>query len=1030
MMLLPLLLFFSALPALIAESSNYSDREALIGFKAALSFDPFNSLLDWSLGHIFCNWTGVTCSPPPQRVVSLNLTGMGLFGPISPLLGNLSFLTVLDLYNNSFQGHIPYQIGNLFRLTALRLSRNNLEGPIPSSLGGCRSLRFLRLSLNNLSGSIPSEFSLLSNLETMSIAVNQLTGVLPPFMGNLSSLTIIELGENRFEGSIPVELGMLTQLNWLNVHTNNLIGSIPVALSNCSHLQMLQLYQNNLTGPIPWELGRLSELQYVYLWGNQLAGEIPTSLGNWTQLQVLYLERNKLSGTVPLVFGKMKQLRRFILWQNHFVSGGSDLPILTDLTNCSSLEQLDLGLNYLTGVLPNSVGHLSNSLSFLALNYNEIEGNIPDEIGNLTNLATVTLEANRFNGTIPSTLSKLSNLERIFLDKNNLEGRIPESLGQSKRLGLLSISENMLSGSIPESLGDLPQLRELDLHRNQLSGEIPASLGRCQTLERVDLAYNQLTENIPPEVAGLQNLHLYFNLSNNLLKGSILDVSKMVMVLAIDLSHNHFSSGIPSALASCTALEYLNLSWNAFEGPIPVSLATLKNLEDMDFSGNNLSGTIPVAFEDMKMLRHLNLSSNRLTGEVPKGGVFSDLGSSAVAGNLGLCGAWINLPPCPNFKSKHKGLSVSRKVIISVLISIVILVLCFVLLAFFYKWRCKRQSISTDKLDQGSSTESDSVDQSTLDLHVEPTRISYEELVSATHGFSEANLLGKGGFGSVYKGILNNGRNIAVKVLNFQDKNAHKSFTTECNTLKRVRHRNVIKIITVCSNPVLKALVLPFMSNGSLDRWLYPEGGDECKLNLNERLIIALGIAQGMEYLHHHCFVEVIHCDLKPSNVLMGDDINPYIGDFGIAKVVFGNSLDSLASTNALQGSFGYMAPEYAMGGKIGTTGDIYSYGILLLELLTRKKPTDTMFTEGLTLPKWVSINFPDKIAEVVDHTLLRNVNESDTSMVLVCLTQLLQVGLVCTNKSPLQRPSMKEVVMKLNDIKDGFLNLRNEPAK
>ncbi|XP_057813251.2 putative leucine-rich repeat receptor-like serine/threonine-protein kinase At2g24130 [Cryptomeria japonica] len=326
----------------------------------------------------------------------------------------------------------------------------------------------------------------------------------------------------------------------------------------------------------------------------------------------------------------------------------------------------------------------------------------------------------------------------------------------------------------------------------------------------------------------------------------------MVMVLAIDLSHNHFSSGIPSALASCTALEYLNISWSVFESPIPASLATLKNLQDMDFSFNNLSGTIPVALQDMKMLHHLNLSSNRLTGEVPKGGGFSDLGNSAVAGNPGLYGTWINLPPCPNFKSKHKGLSVSHKVTIAVLISIVILILCFLSLAFSYKWRFKRQSISTDNVEDSVSSETDSGDQSTLDLHVEPTRISYEQLVSAT-------LLGRGRFGSVYKGTLYNGTHIAVKVLNFQDKNAHKSFITECNALKRVRHRNVIKFITACSNPVLKALLLPFMSNGSLDRWLHPDGGDECKLDLNDRLTIALGIAQGMEYLHHYCFVQVIH---------------------------------------------------------------------------------------------------------------------------------------------------------------------------
>ncbi|GLJ39668.1 hypothetical protein SUGI_0810960 [Cryptomeria japonica] len=791
---------------------------------------------------------------------------MGLFGPISPFLGNLSFLRVLDLQNNSFQGHIPYQLGRLFRLKRLRLSGNQL------------------------SGSIPPEFSLLSNLEAIGLTGNKLTGIIPPFLGNVSFLKILDLSVNKLEGDIPAQLGMLSQLNWLNLGINNLIGSIPIALSNCTRLQTLELCGNNLNGPIPLEFGRLSELQQVLLWQNQLTGEIPRSVGNWTQLEVLDLELNQLSGTVPLEFGKMKGLRRFSLWENQFVS--------------------------------RSIGRLPNSLSYLGLASNKIGGNIPDEIGNLTNLSLLSLEENRINGTIPSALGKLSNLERLYLEANNLQGRIPESFGQSKRLGLLSLSENMLSGKIPDGLDNLPQLRMLDLHHNHLTGEMPASLGRCQTLEMVDFAHNKLTGNIPPEVAGLQNLQAYLNISNNFLQGAI-----------------------PSALASCKGLEYLNLSWNAFEGPIPTSLVDLPNLQYMDLSHNNL-----------------------LTGEVPKEGAFATLDASEIMGNLGLCGGWINLPPCSH--SNHKQASVSKKVIIPIVVGIAILIMSLLLVAFSY--RSYRRS-------------------NTSALKVWPPKISYEELVDAT-------------------------------VLKLQDEHVHQSFSRECNVLKTVRHRNVIRIISACSKLDFKALILPFMSNGSLDRWLYhPEDG-RCRLNLSDRIRIAIEIAEGMTYLHHYCFVQVIHCDLKPNNVLLGDDMTSYIADFGLSNIIFGNSMDSLTSIDALKGSIGYIAPEYGIGGKLTTKGDVYSYGILILELLTRKRPTDDMFTEGINLQKWIEMHFPDRIFDVVDNCFLLDAYELETSIVTECLTQLIQIGLFCTRESPQERPNMTDIVDRLNTIRGVFL--------
>ncbi|KAH9319518.1 hypothetical protein KI387_021287, partial [Taxus chinensis] len=841
-------------------ASYYSDRHALLAFKDSLSLDPFNFLHDWTPHHTICNWTGVTCSSRIQRVASLNLTGMGLVGSISPFLGKLSFLEVLVLRNNGFHGHIPPQLGRLFRLKVLRLSGNKLEGSIPSTLGDCLSLQVLTLSNNSLSGTIPSQ------------------------------------------------------------------------------------------------LGKLSELQDLFLWGNQLTGDIPSSLSNCTLLERLLLEINQLSGTVPLELGKLRNLRTLNLWKNHLVSGSSEFSVLTALTNCSSLEHIDFSINDLTGILPSSIGRLSSNLSFLSFGSNKFQGNIPSDIGNLTKLTFLGLYDNGFNGTIPSTLGQLPYLERLDLHKNNLGGTIPVSLGWVKTLGMLSLSENMLSGKIPDSLGDLPQLRKLLLDHNQLSGQIPASLGRCITLEVVDFSYNKLKGNIPPEFSSLQNLQFYFNISSNSLQGSLLQLSKMIM------------------------------------GPIPASLTSLKNLQDIDLSKNNLSGTIPIAYKDMKMLQHINLSSNRLTGEVPRGGVFATLDKSAVMGNQGLCGTWIKLQPCSN--SKHKQNSVFKKVTVPVVIAIAVFSMSFLLLLYSYR---RRHTSQTDPA---------------LSLNIGPTRISYEELVDATGGFNQTNLLGVGTFGSVYGGVLKTGINIAVKVLNLQDENACQSFNRECNVLKRVRHCNVMKIISTFSNLDLKALVLPFMSNGSLERWLYPQEADECRLTLRDHFRIAMEIAQGMAYLHHHCFEQVIHCDLKPSNVLLGDDMTAHIADFGISKLCFGNSMDSLTSTNALQGSTGYIAPEYGMGGKLSTKGDVYSYGILLLELLTRRKPTDEMFIEGINLPKWIAMDFPNKIIEKVDNSLLINVNEIEISIGLGCITQLLQVGLDCTRELPQQRPDMNEIVV------------------
>eukprot|EP01018_Ginkgo_biloba_P002947 Gb_32031 [translate_table: standard] len=749
--------------------------------------------------------------------------------------------------------------------------------------------------------SIPTELGFLPRLKLFYLGQNSLTGTIPSSLANLSALTELSLSINRLHGSIPVELGMLTQLQTLSVFENQLTVEIPSSLSNCTSLLPLELYENQLQGNIPSEFGlkgTSTSLQDLNLWGNQLSGNIPKSLFNCTKLRFLFLRDNLLEGTVPIEVGKLLLLERLKLHNNQFVSGSATtLPFLSALTNCSLLQQITLDDNKFSGVLPLSMGHLSNKLTILSLANNNFGGSIPPHIGNLTSLTWLRLDGNLFTGSIPPEFKKLSMLERLMLHNNSLEGSIPQEIGQMKSLG-----------------------------------NIPVSLGKCKNLEALDLSHNRFNGSIPSGVADLPNLQFLFNLSWNSLQGPLpLEISKMTMVQAIDISSNRLTGQVPALLE-----------------------VALQSLMDMDLSCNNLSAIIPESLGKLKMLHNLNLSFNNLTGEIPETWIFKNDTAVSLLGNPGLCGPWMHFPECPPLDTfKHTSRTLVKRVILPVAC-----VTCFILVGCLlvgYLWSPTSGSIKSFAARLG-----------------EHPKISYKELVSATGGFNEANFIGAGSFGSVHKGVLSDGTIIAVKVFNLQNEEVRKSFSTECKVLGRVQHRNLVRIITACSNSEFKALVFEFMSNGSLENHLYPQNRGACGLSLRERLNMALDTAHGMTYLHHDCFVEVVHCDLKPSNLLLDDNMIAHVADFGIARLTCPNAMDSFTSTIALKGSIGYIAPEYGLGGRVSKKGDVYSFGIVLLEMVTRKRPTDEMFVEGLNLHKWVSMAYPDRMMEVVDGSLLK----------------------------------------------------------
>ncbi|PON89308.1 GPCR kinase [Trema orientale] len=857
---------------------------------------------------------------------------------------------------------------------------------------------------------------------------SRLVGSLSPFISNLTGLRILCIVNNHLLGAIPQELSSLRRLHYLRLDGNNLHGPIPDSFSlppnlkvsflfdnnlngtlspaffyNCSSsLESLDISTNSLSGKVPVEIGKCKNLRSLNIGGNQFAGELPFSLAN-TSLWHFDVEYNRFAGELPSkIFGNLRDLRYLYLSYNKLEShdGNTDLsPFFAALENCSHLEELELAGMGLGGRLPNSIGRLGVNFAYLSLGENQITGSIPPSISNLSTLYMLNLTSNLLNGTIHADISHLPILEQLYLSRNLFTGPIQEALGQLTHLGILDLSHNKFCGEIPASFGNLSRLNYLFLNNNLLFGKIPPTLGNCEELHKIDLSHNRLTGKIPSEILlGMREIRIYMNFSHNHLEGPLpIELSKLEDVQEIDLSSNNLSGNIFPQISSCIALRLINLSHNALQGKLPDSIGDLKNLEILDVSGNYLSKIVPKSLNKSRTLTYLNISFNDFRRMIPSGGVFL----------------------------KHKRYLFHSRVFLSIFI-ILLFLLALLLLACCVI--CRRSVLI-------SSANSTAVIEPTSPefIHNFP-RITYRELFDATSGFDEQRLIGSGSYGRVYKGVLSNGTNIAVKVLHFQSPSSTKSFHRECQVFKIIRHRNLARIITVCCFPDFKALVFPYMANGSLDRCLHEHSSNSLSayssgLTLTQRVNICSDIAEGIAYLHHHAPAIIIHCDLKPSNVLLNSDMTALVSDFGIARFAAtetNNAVDESlelrnSASDMLVGSIGYIPPEYGFSSKTTTKGDVYSFGILVQEMVTGKRPTDDMFVGGLTLQNWVKSNRHGRIEEVVDSSLVRasrNVSIKVKKTREVVVGALIELSILCTQESPSSRPTMLDVAVDLNRLK------------
>ncbi|CAI9103058.1 OLC1v1001486C1 [Oldenlandia corymbosa var. corymbosa] len=811
----------------------------------------------------------------------------------------------------------------------------------------------------------------------MALMNNSLSGGLPMSLcDRLRNLNQVLLSDNKLNGVLPLELSYLNHLEVFSLNTNSLSGSLPVGIFNISSLSIISLEFNNLSGTLPSNMcGELSTLEELYLEDNNFTGHILNTILNCSNLINIDLSDNHFVGSIPNDLGNLRLLKFLNLGDNYFTSESPSLELefMNSLSNCKDLELLDVHGNLLGGYLPKSVGNLSASLEqFFAAN-SSIRGEIPMEFGNLRSLITLDLQRNHLTGSIPETFKGLKALQKLILNDNELSGAMLDKLCGLPRLGGLYLNGNKILEPIPKCLGNVTSLRYLVLHSNRLHSSIPSSLWNMKNLLILTLSENLLTGSLPLEVGNLK------------------------AASGLDFSKNNLSHEIPHTIGGLQNLEYLSLAFNEFQGTIPESVGGMVGLKTLDLSHNNLSGTIPMTLEKLRYLKYFNVSFNHLIGEIPSHGPFQNFTSESFISNKDLCGDQkFHVPPCPKTSYPEVRGQKRSKVLFALLsVAVVVGIIAFIgiYIRFLRKGKIHVPGLSNALFDASL------------------VRFSYYQLAHATNGFDESNLLGKGSFASVYKGITNEGTIFAIKVFNPEMQEAFKSFDRECEMLRNLRHRNLTKVISSCSTPDFKAIILEFMPNGSLDKWLYSHN---YSLSLIQRLNIMIDVAIALEYLHNEHLTPVVHCDLKPSNILLDLDMVAHVTDFSISK--FLSKEDCVIHTQTIA-TFGYVAPEYGTEGLVSTRCDVYSYGIIMMELFTRTKPNDDMFDGNFNLRTWVNDAMASELATVLDANIL-NRDDVNFNEKLQSLYSIMEVALNCTKDQPGERRNIKEILDALNKIK------------
>ncbi|GJZ81107.1 leucine-rich repeat receptor-like protein kinase PXL1 [Tanacetum coccineum] len=965
-----------AILILLPHSLAKDEISSLLGIKSAL-IDSLGYLDNWNSSLSHCKWTGVACNEH-GFVEKLDLSNMNLTGKISDDFQNLRNLTFLNISSNGFSTYLPKSFTNLTSLVTIDVSQNEFEGEFPENFGlGATSLKTLNASSNNFGGYLPEYLGEATSLETIDFRGSFFVGSIPKTFKNLQKLKFLGLSGNNLTGRITPEIGELSSLEVMIIGYNGFEGSIPAEIGNLTNLQYLDLAVGTLSGPIPKELGKLKNLTTIYIYQNSFEGEIPREIGDLSSLVYLDLSDNRFSGEIPEELGQLK-----------------------------SLTLMNLMCNQLRGSIPSSIGDLPN-LEILELWKNSLTGSLPVKLGMNSPLQWLDVSTNSLSGDIPVGLCDSGNLTKLILFNNSFSGPLPIGLASCNSLVRVRVQNNLISGSIPAGLGNLPELQRLELAHNNISGQIPHDLTLSSSLSFIDVSYNHLVSSLPYSILSMPTLQTLV-VSNNYLEGGIpTQFQDSPSLSVLDLSSNSFSGKIPRSIASCQKLVNLNLSHNELTGEIPRSVASMPMLSVLDLSNNSFVGRIPESFGSSPALETVNLAYNKLEGPVPNNGMLMTINANDLVGNDGLCGGI--LKPCSHTRTSS---SARKKLHVEHVIFGFIFGVCVILIigvaAYTGRWLYRKWFLYGffDGWFGKSNMEW-------------PWRlIAFQRLhftsADIMASIKESNVIGMGGSGIVYKATTHHAPHstVAVKKLwrSEPDIENGDDLFVEVNLLGRLRHRNIVRLLGYLHNETDVMMVYEYMPNGNLGEALHGKESGKMLVDWVSRYNVALGVAHGLAYLHHDCHPPVIHRDVKANNILLDADLEARIADFGLARTMVRKN----ETVSMVAGSYGYIAPEYGYTLKVDEKSDIYSFGVVLLELLTGKQPIDPSFGESVDIVEWVRNRMNKRELEgTFDIEIGGECKFVQEEMLLV-----LRIALLCTNKLPKERPSMRDVITMLGEAK------------
>ncbi|PSS00049.1 MDIS1-interacting receptor like kinase [Actinidia chinensis var. chinensis] len=859
---------------------------------------------------------------------------------------------------------------------------SNYCGWVGISCNKAGRIAYVVLESYGLRGKLSNfNFTSFPHLLNLELSNNSLYGHIPSHIGSLLRLTYLNLSNNHFSGVIPSEIGMLISLSELALQSNNLMGSIPPSIGNLSNLTALSLFNNHLSGTIPPTIGNLTNLIDLFVHVNQISGSIPPELGKLSSLSDLRLYTNNLTGSIPL-----------------------------ELENITHLKVFDICYNKLTGHLPQNLC-VGRSLEKLLGSHNNLMGHMPKSLRNCSSLHYVRLSKNQLTGNISEVFGALPKLYYIDLSYNNFYGELSQKWAHSLNLTGLKISNNKISGKILPDLGWLTQLQVLDLSSNHLVGEIPKELGKLDSLFQLTLNDNKLSGNIPTEIGNLSNLQL-LNLAGNNLNGPIQrKLGHCVELRYLNLSRNQFLEGIPFEIGKLFFLQNLDLGNNSLTGEIPKQIGDLQSLETLNLSHNRLFGSIPSSFNGLSSLTFVDISYNHLKGPLPNIKAFQGAPFEAYRYNDGLCGNQTSLMPCsPVTNNRGKKRNINQVVILVVVVVPTLGIILIAVGIFLVVYKRLGNKKTEPKRENNENL---------FAIWSYDGKMVYENIIEATEDFSATHCIGEGAYGTVYKAELSSGQVVAAKKLHSSEgdfANA-KSFLNEILALTDIRHRNVIKLYGFCLHPRHSFLVYEFLEGGSLHKILSSEE-EALGFDWTKRVNVIRGLADALSYMHHDCSPPVIHRDISSKNVLLDSEHVAHLSDFGIAKLLNPDS----SNWTSFTGTLGYAAPELAYTMEVNEKLDVYSFGVLTLEILMGRHPCDLI--SSLFLSSSVSsppVAYRLLLKDILDKRLPHPQNQVSETVAFGA-----KLAFACLRQNPQCRPTMQQVSVAISKQRPTLQNSFN----